>query len=298
MHTNRSGKQLEDQIHIMLDKVLYDEDLKEDYNINFIDKEEPSFLNEKTKNNQKNKFNDWSKIEKLRSARHLDDLNYIQNISTTLSCHSASATTSSVDYCNKNRNSLSLNEFGCNEDVINVSEQGIENLIIENPFDNSEFELYQNNINYNNILKLGDKIDDESFYRLKPIFMSIIYSQSGSTVLQKCLKQTDKNILRLLCDEIINNLSNTFSNPNANEFCHKLYSYLEQDDKIRFIENINAIFIDLGRNKYTNKPLYVFITHILNNDEKFMIVKCIEKHLLELCYVILINIGYCFTKNS
>mgnify|MGYP002145239682 CR=1 FL=1 len=303
MHTNRSGKQLEDQIHIMLDRVLDDEDLKEDCNVNFIDEEEPSFLDERlnSRNTLKSKIHEGSKIDKLRSAKHLEDLNYINNLSTTLSCHSASATTASLDYCKRNRNhSLNLNELGCNEDVINFTEQGIENLIIENNHLDSldkEIELYQNNINYNNILKLSDRIDEESFKRIQSLFLTIIYSQSGSKLLQKCLKKTEKNILRLIFDEIVNNLIKTFSNPNSNEFCQKLFSYLDQEDKYGFIEHIKTAFIELGRNKYTSKHLYVFITQFLNKEEKLMIVEFIKNHLLELCYVLFINKGFIFTKD-
>jgi hypothetical protein len=124
MHTSRSGKQLEDQIHIMLDKVLHDEDVREDYVVHFMDEDEHSFL-EAGLNKKSQHLSNEPKTNKYRSNRHLEDLNYINNISTTLSCHSASATTSSVDYCKRNRNhSLNLND----DEVINI-EQGIENLI-------------------------------------------------------------------------------------------------------------------------------------------------------------------------
>jgi hypothetical protein len=301
MHTNRSNKQLEYQIHSMLDRVLYDEDLKEDCNINFIDEEEPSFLDERNKA-LKTKVYEGSKIDKLRSAKYLEDLNYINNLSTTLSCHSGCATTASLENCKRNRNfSFNLNELGFNEEIINFSEQGIENLIIENNdlynLD-KEIDLYQNNINYNNILKLSDRIDEESFKRLQSIFLTIIYSQSGSKLLQKCLKKTEKNVLRLILDEIVNYLIKTFSNPNSNEFCQKLFSYLDQEDKIGFIEHIKNVFIDLGRNKNTSKNLYVFITQFLNKEEKLIIVEFINNHLLELCYVLFLNIGFIFTKDS
>jgi hypothetical protein len=301
MHTNRQGKQLEDQIHIMLDKVLDDE---QDFNCNthFNDEEEPSFLDKKlNKKNtfQNNKCIDGQKLDKFRSTRHLEDLDYINNIPITLSCHSASATKASVDYCNKNRNnSLNLNEFGYNEDT-NFNEQGIENLIIENnPLDNFEFEIQGNNINYNNILNLSDRIDEESFSRLKILFMNIIFSQNGSRLLQKCLKKTEKNILKLISDEIIVNLSKTLSNPNAEEFFQKLYTLLDINDKMRFLIQLKFNFLDLSQNNFTSKPLYVFITQYLNNEGKAIIVECIREKLLEMCYVYYANIGFICSQNS
>jgi hypothetical protein len=300
----KSGKQLEDQIQFMLDKVLDDEDLKDDSNNHFIDEEEPSFLDEKLNMKnilQQNKLIDGLKIDKFRSTRHLEDLNYINSISTTLSCNSTSAITASAEYCKRNRtNSFNLNEFGYNyEDVTYSNDLGIENLIIDNnPLDNLDKEYEIHSIKYNNILKLNDRIDEESFNRLQTLFLNIMYSENGSRVLQQCLKKTEKKILKLIFDEIIGNLSKILANPNANEFYQKLYTYLDLTDKGRFISELKTDFIELSRNKYTSKSLYVFITQILNNEEKLSIVECVRDNLLEMCYVIYSNLGPNCTQNS
>lgn len=276
MHKSRSGKKLEDQIHNMLDKVLHDEDLKGDCIVHYIDEEEPSFLESglNTKNQITNKF------DKFRSKKHLEDLNYLHSISSSLStCNSAIS--------NNRNNSLNLYELS---DEIMFTEQGIESLINENPIDLFEEEV--SNINYNNILKLGDKIDEESFIRLHQIFINIISSQNGSKTLLKCCKKTDKNILKLIIDELMTNIDKVFSNPNANEFCQELFSFIKEEERLYFMEQLKRRFCELSKCKFTSKSLYIFTTQFLNKNEKIIIVEFVKDHLIELCNVKYFYSGY------
>jgi hypothetical protein len=293
MNSSGSGKQFEDQIYCKLEKVLDDEDLKDDCNTYFIDEDEPSFFEDKTnKKNilQTNRLYECQKVDKFRHTKHLEDLNYINKISITLSTHSANTTGAD---CFKIKE-----EVDYNEEAINIEELKIENLIIENNLLDDIEKCEINCIDYNNILKLSDRIDKESFNRLKPIFVNIINSQNGSKMLQKCLEKTKKNILRLILDEVTKSLSIIFSNINSNEFCQIFFSYLDSKERKRFISELNTNFVELSRNKFTSNTLYIFITQIISSEEKTLIVACIRDNLLEISYVNLNNIGFNITQNT
>ena len=56
----------------------------------------------------------------------------------------------------------------------------------------------KNNIEFNNI----DKLDEDSYERLKGTFVEMITSQNGSRNLQKVLKSTSSSILSNILDEV------------------------------------------------------------------------------------------------
>jgi hypothetical protein len=188
----------------------------------------------------------------------------------------------------------------------NTCNSGIENLIIEGNtnYNNtaSSFENYiqkdggNNNeddsdssdnmpTTYDNILKLGDRIEEESIIRLKGLFTNIILSQNGSRILQKCLKKTDKAVLSNLLDEILPNLQKMLCNPCANVFCQKLYAALEATDRKRFLNQIKTNIVELSKNKIGFKTVHLFVDLLDNPEDKQFFIECIKDNIVEMCYV-------------
>jgi hypothetical protein len=145
---------------------------------------------------------------------------------------------------------------------------------------------------YDNILKLSDRVSEESITRLKGLFTNIICSQNGSRILQKCLKKTDKVVLSLLLDEILNNLQKMLCNPFAHLFCQKLYGCLDVIDRKRFLTQIQCNLLELSKNRYGANPIQNIVGLVEDPDEKKIILESIKDYFLEMCYVkILLKIG-------
>jgi hypothetical protein len=140
---------------------------------------------------------------------------------------------------------------------------------------------------YDNILKLSDRIDEESMGRLKGLFANIISSQNGSRILQKCLKKTDMTILTQLLEEILPCLQKMLCNPFGQLFCQKLYAHLDDIDRKRFLTQIRNEVHVISKNKIGFKPMLFLIDQIDNIEDKQVFLDCIKEHVLEMCYVIL-----------
>jgi hypothetical protein len=139
-----------------------------------------------------------------------------------------------------------------------------------------------------NILRNHEKIDEECYKQLRGMFVKIIMIQNGSRMLQKCLKKTNKDILTLMLDEILDKIKDLTTDSYANYFCQKFFSCLKNSDRLRFLDQVAKNIIELSKSAIGTYPIQAFIEQLSTNDEKTIIIESIREELLDLCYVIYI----------
>jgi hypothetical protein len=85
----------------------------------------------------------------------------------------------------------------------------------------------------------SERIDERLFARIKVNLVGIIRTQNGSRVLQKYLNKTSGLVIRLIFNEIINDLNDLLIDSYANYFCQKIFGLLDHEDRLRFLTKVS-----------------------------------------------------------
>ena len=145
---------------------------------------------------------------------------------------------------------------------------------------NNEYLIFQ--LKYN--LERTLKIDHYIYNLIKGKFLSIIKSHKGSKIFQKYLKSTHCDILHQIFLELYNNLEELITDPYANYFCKRFFTYLNQKDRIDFLKQIEKSMVKLSSNSIGTYPIQTIIEHVGSKNEKTIIISAIKDHIKELSF--------------
>lgn len=113
-------------------------------------------------------------------------------------------------------------------------------------------------------------------------------NQNGSRILQKALKNTDKNIISQMYSELKGNISNLLIDPYANYFIQKFFNFINENERIEFLKELKMSIIDVGNSKIGTYPLQSILEQLCTTTEREIIVNYICDAALMLCQVIII----------
>ena len=133
------------------------------------------------------------------------------------------------------------------------------------------------------LLNKIDKIDHFIYSKLQNNFVSVIKTHKGSIIFQNHLKNTHSEILHQIFLEISNYLPELIIDPYANYFCKKFFTYLNQKDRIEFLNSIKDHLFSLCTNKIGTFPLQGIIEYLGSKNEKNIIINSIKNDLSKLC---------------
>ena len=133
------------------------------------------------------------------------------------------------------------------------------------------------------LLNKIDKIDHFVYSKLQNNFVSVIKTHKGSIIFQNYLKNTHSEILHQIFLEISNYLPELIIDPYANYFCKKFFTYLNQKDRIDFLNSIKDHLFILCTNKIGTFPLQGIIEYLGSKNEKNIIINSIKNDLSILC---------------
>ena len=143
-----------------------------------------------------------------------------------------------------------------------------------------------------NILYRTDKIDHYIYNKIQGNIAEIIKSHKGSRIFQNYLKNTHNDILHQIFMEINPFLNELLIDPYANYFCKKFFTFLNQKDRIDFLNTIKNSLIKLSSNNIGTFPIQGIIEHVGSKIEKNIIINSIKNNIHELsinpfsCHVI------------
>ena len=132
-----------------------------------------------------------------------------------------------------------------------------------------------------NLEKTG-KIDHYIYGLIKGKFLSIIKNHKGSKIFQKHLKNTHSDILHQIFVELNQNLEELITDPYANYFCKKFFTYLNQKDRIDFLKIIEKSMVKLSSDSIGTYPIQTIIEHVGSKNEKIIIVNALKDSVKEL----------------
>jgi hypothetical protein len=70
----------------------------------------------------------------------------------------------------------------------------------------------------------------------------------------------------------------------ANYFCQKFFGYLESEDKLIFLHNINEHFVMIANNKIGTYPLQAILEQLKSHKERHLVIQSIKSRALEMFY--------------
>ena len=134
------------------------------------------------------------------------------------------------------------------------------------------------------ITKDSDKIDYSIYKKIQSRLLVLIKSQKGSRIIQKYLKNTQNEIIHQIFMQIKPYLIELMKDPYANYFCKKLFSYLNQKERIDFLLSIQSKIPKLCKHKVATYPIQGVIEEVGSKLEKTIIVNSIQNLIQELCF--------------
>ena len=203
-------------------------------------------------------------------------------------------------------NNMNYSNFNNNNNYLNNFQN---NIMQNNPINNNNNNINNNNINKDNYkrkesrrrtcpslsntneyllfqlkndLERTGKIDYHIYNLIKGKFSTIIKSHKGSKIFQKYLKSTHCDILHQIFLELNDNLEELITDPYANYFCKRFFTYLNQKDRIDFLKQIEKSMIKLSSNSIGTYPIQTIIEHVGSKNEKIIIISSLKDSIKEL----------------
>ena len=147
-----------------------------------------------------------------------------------------------------------------------------------NQNNSNEYLIFQLKFNLEKTLK----IDHYIYGLIKGKFFSIIKNHKGSKIFQKYLKSTHSDILHQIFMELKPNLEDLITDPYANYFCKRFFTYLNQKDRTDFLKDIEKSMVKLSSNSIGTYPIQTIIEHVGSKNEKIIIVNALKDNVKEL----------------
>jgi hypothetical protein len=89
--------------------------------------------------------------------------------------------------------------------------------------------------------------------------------------------------------QVSNGLHEMLADQYANYFCPKLFTALEQDDRIRFLNQLKPFCMQIAISKVGTYPLQIIIESIQTNQECIIIIEAFANVFLDACFVLYNN---------
>ncbi|MCQ2816798.1 MAG: hypothetical protein MJ252_05980 [archaeon] len=145
----------------------------------------------------------------------------------------------------------------------------------------TEFDSYLMDLSF--LLSKSDKIDHFIFKKMSGKIVEILKTHKGSKLFQTYLKNTQSEIINYILKEISPSLVDLMKHSYANYSCKKFFSYLNQKDRIEFLQQIKNGLISICKDSIGTYPIQGIIEQIGSKIEKKIILEIIEANLQELC---------------
>ena len=134
------------------------------------------------------------------------------------------------------------------------------------------------------ILEKSGKIDHYIYNNIKGKILPILKNHKGSRIFQKYLKSTHCDILHQIFIELSYNLEELFTDPYANYFCKKFFTYLNQKDRVDLLKGIEKSMVKLSSDGVGTYTIQTIIEHVGSKNEKIIIVNALKDHIRELSF--------------
>ena len=134
------------------------------------------------------------------------------------------------------------------------------------------------------MLEKSGKIDHYIYNIIKGKILSILKNHKGSRIFQKYLKSTHCDILHQIFVELSFNLDELFTNPYANYFCKKFFTYLSQKDRAELLKSIEKSIVKYSCDSVGTFTIQTIIEHVGSKSEKIIIASAIKEHVKELSF--------------
>jgi hypothetical protein len=136
----------------------------------------------------------------------------------------------------------------------------------EQNFADNEINIHKNKIFKNHEIK-NNGITDEFISCFKGKLTMLIQNYNGSILLQNCLPYTNHDIISKLFFEICQDISFLMVDPYGNYFCPILYKKLKKTEKLLFLKEIQADFIQISFNSHGNYSLQSILENLQSEEE-------------------------------
>ena len=201
------------------------------------------------------------------------------------------------NFITQNINNINNPEF--NNQILGLAYQQQNNMLINNNnycnMINSQLNNMNNNTNnividdskimeLKQMLEKSGKIDYYIYNNIKGKILSILKNHKGSRIFQKYLKSTHCDILHQIFIELNYNLEELFTDPYANYFCKKFFTYLNQKDRVDLLKGIENSIVKLSSDGVGTYTIQTIIEHVGSKNEKIIIVNALKDHIKELSF--------------
>ena len=134
------------------------------------------------------------------------------------------------------------------------------------------------------MLEKSGKIDHYIYNNIKGKILSILKNHKGSRIFQKYLKSTHCDILHQIYIELSYTLEELFTDPYANYFCKKFFTYLNQKDRVELLKGIEKSIVKLSSDSVGTYTIQTIIEHVGSKNEKIIIVSALKDNIRELSF--------------
>ena len=134
------------------------------------------------------------------------------------------------------------------------------------------------------MLEKSGKIDHYIYNIIKGKILSILKNHKGSRIFQKYLKSTHCDILHQIFVELSLNLDELFTDPYANYFCKKFFTYLSQKDRAELLKSIEKSIVKYSCDSVGTFTIQTIIEHVGSKSEKIIIASAIKDNVKELSF--------------
>ena len=226
----------------------------------------PNFAESNINNNINNSnINNINNINSINN-NNLQDQGYKRNESRRKTCPSFNSIQPDLQKI-QNFNKINNQMFGNYNQLLYPNNNSIEYLIFQLKFN----------------LEKTLKIDHYIYGLIKGKFFNIIKNHKGSKIFQKYLKSTHSDILHQIFVELSSNLEELITDPYANYFCKRFFTFLNQKDRIDFLKGIEKSIVKLSSDSIGTYPIQTIIEHVGSKNEKVIIVNALKESVKELC---------------
>ena len=136
-----------------------------------------------------------------------------------------------------------------------------------------------NNQNFEILLRKEQSINQTVYAIARGKISQLIKRQQTSRLLQYFLMNTDKHLVHLIFLDLVSDLHLLMFDLYANYFCYKLFSYLNQCDRIRFLSLIKDYIAIYATHHVATYPLQCIIEDIHDAPEQEVITAALNKLL-------------------
>ncbi|MCQ2816766.1 MAG: hypothetical protein MJ252_05815 [archaeon] len=126
------------------------------------------------------------------------------------------------------------------------------------------------------------KFSEIIVHEFKDSFYSILKIQELSKLSQGMLLNSDENEIHLVFEVLKKNIANLLKEPYANYFCMKLYSFLNKEDKVYYLNALRTNIKALSTNKISTYPIQFLIENTRDLEEQILFVSFVKPTFLEM----------------